>query len=288
MKMKKREMTAAAVVSAAMLALAGCSPANAQSDGVNAKRAETSSSVTTNDNGMIVRTVTETTVTTNGNMVTERKRETRTETDRDGGVLQTATSEYAQSYTLGFAPSKPSRAADRKGKDSDTVAMPERSFLSVKFGSVMKYDEKDAVTEDGLTRIPLKPAKGLEGFDDYYVYLTPKTHRVAKVAACAKKAVPNWASGGRHWLLEALEKKYGTWARLCSWCLPYYVIDADDGLYVSVLLAGAGRDYQTVLAAWDEDLTAEGASEAEELRRDARRKALEGRSKKIDAAVDVF
>ena len=55
------------------------------------------SSVTTNDNGIVSRSFTECTVATNGNMVTERRRETRTNMDQDGNVLETSTSEFAQS-----------------------------------------------------------------------------------------------------------------------------------------------------------------------------------------------
>ena len=50
------------------------------------------SSVTTNDNGSVSRVFTESTVTTNGNMVTERRRETRTNMDMEGNVLETSTS----------------------------------------------------------------------------------------------------------------------------------------------------------------------------------------------------
>ncbi|MBR1588571.1 MAG: hypothetical protein IJ658_09635, partial [Kiritimatiellae bacterium] len=59
------------------------------------------SSVVTNDNGSVSRTFVESSITTNGNLVTEHRRETRTNMDMDGNVLQTTTSEYAQSYSVG-------------------------------------------------------------------------------------------------------------------------------------------------------------------------------------------
>ena len=54
------------------------------------------SSVVTNDNGSVSRTFVESSITTNGNLVTEHRRETRTNMDMEGNVLQTTTSEYAQ------------------------------------------------------------------------------------------------------------------------------------------------------------------------------------------------
>ena len=58
-------------------------------------------SVVTNDNGSVSRTFTECTITTNGSMVTEHRRETRTTLDTEGNMLESSTSEYAQSYSVG-------------------------------------------------------------------------------------------------------------------------------------------------------------------------------------------
>ena len=87
-------------LAAAMALLTGCGPANAgQASDTTSKTSATQ--LTTNENGCVSRTFTESSVTTNGNLVTEHRRETRTNMDMDGNVLQTTTSEYAQSYSVG-------------------------------------------------------------------------------------------------------------------------------------------------------------------------------------------
>ena len=85
---------------AATLALIGFAAASCdEKKDVSQKSSE--ASIVTNDNGSVARTYTESTVTTNGNMVTERRRETRTTLDADGNMLESSTSEYAQSYPVG-------------------------------------------------------------------------------------------------------------------------------------------------------------------------------------------
>ena len=99
--MKDKKLTVA-VVGAVLAAAVICAQAVAdkpKAKDMTSKTAE--SSVTTNDNGSVSRLFTESTVTTNGNMVTERRRETRTNMDMEGNILETSTSEYAQSYPVG-------------------------------------------------------------------------------------------------------------------------------------------------------------------------------------------
>ena len=130
------------------------------------------------------RTQVESSVTTNGNMVTERRRETTTTTDADGNVVATCTSESLQSYPVGETATAgvvaaPSAKAEPVNTDT---------FLGLKFGDVFKVGKKDIVRdvdEPSFVRAKFKPAKPLAGFDDYFVYLTPKTHKVAMVCACA-------------------------------------------------------------------------------------------------------
>ena len=208
--------------------------------------------VVTNDNGSVSRTFMECTVTTNGSMVTEHRRETRTTLDTDGNMLESSTSEYAQSYSVGdvgIAPLKASIDDRTKGGREEPAANVD-SFLGLKFGEEFKGTNfvNDA-DEPTLLRAAFVPKKALAGFDDYYVYVTPKTHRIAKVYACAKNAVDPGARWRRHYLIEALEKRYQTWARLCSYRRPCYAFDIGSGRYVTACLAGASRDYETVLAA---------------------------------------
>lgn len=287
--MKAKSKLTVAVAGAMLAAAALCAKAAADKPkpkDMTSKTAE--SSVTTNDNGSISRVFTESTVTTNGNMVTERRRETRTNMDMEGNVLETSTSEYAQSYPAGqsgvtpLAEIRPGAGAAEKVGNAD-------SFLGLKFGDVFKADkfEEDANDADFL-RTTFKPKKPLDGFDEYYVYVTPKTHKVAKIYACAKEAVDAGANWRRHYLVEALEKRYGTWARLCSWWKPCYQFEVGPYRHVRACLSGATQDYETIVVAWDDAVMSEAVQEREELREAARKTAAEKRGKRVDAAADAF
>ena len=272
-------------LAAAMALLTGCGPANAgQASDTTSKTSATQ--LTTNENGCVSRTFTESSVTTNGNLVTEHRRETRTNMDMDGNVLQTTTSEYAQSYSVGDTGWK-LPAAKEDAKDAPAVATD--SFMGLKFGAV--HDVTNAVTdtdEPTLLRATFKPAKPLAGFDDYYVYVTPKTHKVVKVCACAKEAVEPGSSWRRHYLIEALEKRYQTWARLCSWFRPCYAFDVAPDRYVTVCLYGSSEDYETVITAWDNSVVRLAADEYEDMRKEARKNAAEKRKQKVSDAADAF
>ena len=142
--------------------------------------------------------------------------------------------------------------------------------------------------EPSLLRVAFKPKKALPGFDDYYAYLTPKTHKVAKICACAKDAVEPGGSWRRHYLIEALEKRYGAWARLISYRRPYYAFDVAPGRTVTVCLAGASQDYQTVLTAWDDALVRLADEEEEALRKEARKAAAKRRDQQVQDAASIF
>ena len=276
-------------LAAAMTLLTGCGPANAgQASDTTSKTSATQ--LTTNENGCVSRTFTESSVTTNGNLVTEHRRETRTNMDAQGNILETSTSEYAQSYNVGDtgwklpAESKPAAKDGKEPAAADTD-----SFLGLKFGTAFTATNlvEDSY-EPSLMRASFTPKKTLAGFDDYYVYVTPKTHKVAKVYACAKEAVDQEAGWRRNYLIEALEKKYGTWARPRSWCRPIYTFDIGSGRYVTACLAGCSSDYETVLVAWDEAVLATGVEEDEALRREARKTAAERRKARVSEAADAF
>lgn len=245
------------------------------------------SSVTTNDNGSVSRVFTESTVTTNGNMVTERRRETRTNMDMEGNVLETSTSEYAQSYPVGDVGVVP--LSSRSSNDEDKSVGNADSFLGLKFGSTFTSTNfvEDSSYPDFL-RARFTPSKPLDGFDDYYVYVTPKTHKVAKVFACAKDAIDPGASWRRHYLIEALEKRYGTWARLCSWRRPCYSFEIGPYRHVTACLADASQSYETVIAAWDDAIGSQAVQEKDEIREEIRKTAVERRGKRVNAAADAF
>ena len=284
-KKKLTGMTAVALV--AMTAIGFAAASRGEKRDVSQKSSE--SSVVTNDNGSVSRTFTECTITTNGSMVTEHRRETRTTLDTEGNMLESSTSEYAQSYSVGdtgVVTQRPSINA--KGGQEEPAANAD-SFMGLKFGEEFKGTNfvNDA-DEPTLLRATFAPKKELAGFDDYYVYVTPKTHKVVKVYACAKNAVEPGARWRRHYLVEALEKRYQTWARLCSYRRPCYAFDIGSGRYVTACLAGASRDYETVLAAWDDALLTVAADETEAIRAEARKAAAEKRANRVSAAADAF
>jgi len=263
----------------------GCGVANAgEKKDMTSKTA--ASSIITNDNGSVSRTFVESSITTNGNLVTEHRRETRTNTDLDGNVLQTTTSEYAQSYNVGDTGWKMPSSKN----DSGDAAVATDSFMGLKFGE--PFAVSNTVTEAGeptLLRAMFVPAKPLAGFDDYYVYVTPKTHKVVKVCACAKEAIePDGRSGRRHYLVEALEKRYQTWARLCSWFRPCYAFDVAPDRYVTVCLKGSSDDYETVITACDNSVARLADEEYEQIREEMRKTANERRNRKVTDAMNAF
>jgi len=244
--------------------------------------------VVTNENGSVSRSFTECTVSTNGGMVTEHRRETRTTLDSDGNVLATTSSEYAQTYPVGDE-GLTSLASRPAAAGTGECAADADSFMGLKFGEEFKGTNLVADTEEPtLLRATFEPKKALAGFDDYYVYVTPKTHKVVKVYACAKDEVDAGSRWRRNYLIEALERRYRTWARPRSWCRPVYTFDIGSGRYVTACLAGASRDYETVLVAWDDALLTTAADEAEELREAARKSAAERRNKRVSDAANAF
>ena len=278
-------------VAAALVAMTaiGFAAATAEKKDVSQKSSE--ASIVTNENGSVSRTFTECTVTTNGSMVTEHRRETRTTLDTQGNMLESSTSEYAQSYSVGdvgMTALKPSINA-KIGKGQEAPAANADSFMGLKFGEAFKGTNfvNDA-DEPTLLRATFSPKKPLAGFDDYYVYVTPKTHKVVKVYACAKNAVDPGARWRRHYLIEALEKRYQTWARPRSSFRPIYSFDIGGGRYITTVLAGATQTYETLIVAWDDSLLTTAADETEAIRAEARKKAAEVRVHRVNDAADAF
>jgi len=289
--MKRTTAFAAAAAAAAAAGAAAFALGTADAaDGRDVSSRTEESSVTTNDNGVVSRAYTECSVTTNGNMVTERRRETRTNMDQDGNVFETSTSEFAQSYSVGDSGAAAFAAASA-GAESGPAPRDSSSFLGLAFGEPhgTKETEFEADPEEpALLRAAFVPKTPLEGFDRYFAYVTPKTHRVAKIRACAVNAVepgPRWR---RHYLIEALERRYGTWARPCSYRRPCFAFRIGPDRFATVCLADASPEFQTIVEAWDNAVTAEAVRETEELRAEARKNAAEKRSRLVDAAAAAF
>lgn len=268
---------------AAMAGLAGCGDLQATGSQNVPATVNEKETVVTNANGTITRT----------------KRSEREIKDADGNVIGHETSVYSETV-----PAEEPAAQDKSEvKDpKDKTAGPEAeegkatpkaandSFLALKFGETPAGADKaeDVPGESALKMFKFTPEKKLNGFDDYYAFVSPKTRKLVKVCACAKEEVAPDSFGRRHYLVEALERRYGTTARLASWVRPLYVLDIAPGRGVSICLADASNDYETVITAWDDDAARLAASELRELRDEAFRKALENRTKAVNEAQEAF
>jgi hypothetical protein len=268
---------------AAMAGLAGCGDLQATDSPNIPATVNEKETVVTNANGTITRT----------------KRSEREIKDADGNVIGHETSVYSETVPAGDPTAQDkSEVKDPKDKTAGPEAESEKaapkaandSFLGLKFGETPAGADKaeDVPGESALKMIKFTPERKLNGFDDYYAFVSPKTRKLVKVCACAKEEVAPDSFGRRHYLVEALERRYATTARLASWIRPLYVLDIAPGRGVSVCLADASDDYETVITAWDDDAARLAASELRELRDEAFRKALENRSKAVKEAQGAF
>ena len=150
----------------------------------------------------------------------------------------------------------------------DSNDFTEDSFFGVKFGEVIdNFSFVSDADEPTLIRSEFRPKKACDGFDDYYVYVTPITHKAVKIYACAKKAIAPNANWRQHYLIKALEKRYNTWARPRSYNRPIYSFAIGSERFVTACLYGASRDYETVLVAWDDTLLKMAAEETAKVNR---------------------
>lgn len=264
---------------AAMAGLAGCGELQA-SDAQNVPATiNEKETVVTNANGTITRT----------------KRSEREIKDANGNVIGHETSVYSETVPKDEASSqKKSEVKDTKDKtagpenQADKVA--NNSFLGLKFGEIPQGADKaeDVPGESALKMIRFVPEKKLKGFDEYYAFVSPKTRKLVKICACAREEVQSDSVGRRHYLVEALENRYGVPARLASWIRPLYVLDIAPNRGVSICLSDASNDYETVITAWDDDAARLAASELREMRDEAFRKAVEERANAVKEAAGAF
>ncbi|MBR3777180.1 MAG: hypothetical protein IKL02_06290 [Kiritimatiellae bacterium] len=268
---------------AAMAGLAGCGDLQASDTKNVPSTVNEKETVVTNANGTVTRT----------------KRSEREIKDSDGNVIGHETSVYSETVPAdSAAPQNKSEVNDPKDKtagpenatEKAVPKAPNDSFLGLKFGEVPAgADKAEAVPgESALKMIKFTPEKKLNGFDDYYAFVSPKTHKLVKVCACAREEVAADSFGRRHYLVEALERRYGVPARLASWARPLYLLDIAPNRGVSICLADASSDYETVITAWDDDAARLAASELREMRDEAFRKAIENRAKAVNEAADAF
>lgn len=264
---------------AAMAGLAGCGElqaSDAQNIPATINEKET---VVTNANGTITRT----------------KRSEREIKDAKGNVIGHETSVYSETVPKDEVSSqKKSEVKDTKdktaGPENQAGKVANNSFLGLKFGEVPQGADKaeDVPGESALKMIKFVPEKKLKGFDEYYAFVSPKTRKLVKICACAREEVQSDSVGRRHYLVEALENRYGVPARLASWIRPLYVLDIAPNRGVSICLSDASNDYETVITAWDDDAARLAASELREMRDEAFRKAVEERANAVKEAAGAF
>lgn len=264
---------------AAMAGLAGCGElqaSDAQNIPATINEKET---VVTNANGTITRT----------------KRSEREIKDSNGNVIGHETSVYSETVPKDEASSqKKSEVKDTKdktaGPENQAEKVANNSFLGLKFGEIPQGADKaeDVPGESALKMIRFVPEKKLKGFDEYYAFVSPKTRKLVKICACAREEVQSDSVGRRHYLVEALENRYGVPARLASWIRPLYVLDIAPNRGVSICLSDASNDYETVITAWDDDAARLAASELREMRDEAFRKAVEERANAVKEAAGAF
>lgn len=264
---------------AAMAGLAGCGELQA-SDAQNVPATiNEKETVVTNANGTITRT----------------KRSEREIKDANGNVIGHETSVYSETVPKDEGSSqKKSEVKDIKdktaGPENQAGKVANNSFLGLKFGEIPQGADKaeDVPGESALKMIRFVPEKKLKGFDEYYAFVSPKTRKLVKICACAREEVQSDSVGRRHYLVEALENRYGVPARLASWIRPLYVLDIAPNRGVSICLSDASNDYETVITAWDDDAARLAVSELREMRDEAFRKAVEERANAVKEAAGAF
>lgn len=269
---------------AAMAGLAGCGDLQAKNSQNTSSTINEKETVVTNANGTITRT----------------RRSDREIKDADGNVVGHETSVYSETLPAG-TPVLQEKVEEEVPRDK--TAGPEAiedekpratsindSFLGLKFGEVPDGVDKaeDVPGESALKMIRFTPEKKLKGFDEYYAFVSPKTHKLVKVCACAREEIAPDSFGRRHYLVEALESRYGVPARLASWIRPLYVLDIAPNRGVSICLRDASNDYETVITAWDDDAARLAASELREMRDEVFRKAVEARADAVKEAAGAF
>lgn len=247
-----------------------------------AERALTTSfsSVSTNDYGIITKLFVESIVTTNGAIVTEKRRETRLETDAKGNLLETATSEFAESFTIGSA----GKAETKRQTESEENLL---SFLGFEFGGVFDSTNCVVISDEGPEKcLEVEPKKKLPGFEKYYLFVTPASGKVVRVRAVSDGVIPFDKDGG-HYVLDALELRYGVRPRMASLRSPIYVFDISSDDHIIFSVSGyKGRN--SALEAWSVPMEKMALKEFEVIKNETARKAGEVRKKLVEDTSVVF
>ena len=138
-------------------------------------------------------------------------------------------------------------------------------FLGLKLGDVYAVTNScEGVDDDQLRMIGFKPTVGLANFDAYVVCVTPRSHKVAKIFACAKKEVcARPYSWDCHYLVRAITSSCGVKGVFGKdHKRPTYKFDLTANRHIEVCLTAAYSDYQTVILMYDDLIVQQGRQEA--------------------------
>ena len=138
-------------------------------------------------------------------------------------------------------------------------------FLGLKLGDVYAVTNSyEGVDDDQLRMIGFKPTVGLANFDAYVVCVTPRSHKIAKIFACAKKEVcARPYSWDRHYLVRAIASFCGVKGVFGEdHKRPTYKFDLTANRHIEVCLTAAYSDYQTVILMYDDLIVQQGRQEA--------------------------
>lgn len=245
-----------------------------------------STSVVTNDHGIITKVFIESIVSTNGSFVTERQKETRTDTNAGGALLETSTSERVLSYTIG---NEREGQKVRISKPNQEVVID--SFLGMQFGVEYLETNEEGRVVGTMLQVPFKPKRLLEGFDEYILSLTPKSRQIAEVLARSQKFLP-FEFDGNHYLFDAMERRYGVRPELWSSrhpILPSMRFGIFDGKSrnITIFFAGEGQ-WKTVIKARDVDVCDLAIRESQEIENQRREAARLERERNVQSAADAF
>lgn len=140
--------------------------------------------------------------------------------------------------------------------DAQPANTSKHSFMGLTFGDVFEggpFHADKVLGAGSVLFSSFSPKKTLAGFDDYYVFVTLDAHRIVGIAACAKNVIQS-QSGRRHYLLEALEKRYQTKAIQHSVMPPLYILSMTNlHVLVALRIANPDSEYSTIICATDEE-----------------------------------
>ncbi len=243
---------------------------------------ERTSTTVTNVSGSITKTFAEKTVSTNGNFVTIQHRETVIESDDKGNILESSMNEYVETHSIAddAVDSFPSRSAN---VSTDQAPI---SFMGLTLGD--EYNPKETFTDEKVPEYlcaRFTPKVALDGFSDYFVYLTPKSGRIARIVAVSNMLLP-FESDGSHYLIDAISEKYGV--RPIQRAFGVYAFHIGENELIGLSMGRGGMHSKTRIEARDFRIIGLAMDEYGEIRKASLSNEEEIRKSKIKSAIEAF